>query len=174
MSTRRRSVATALAAAAAVTGTLLTTAPPAQAAPTHQCKATSHTLPLPAKPDVKVTIDLCVSYVGSSGSYRNYEAWVRSVRWDGTGFATGGKRLNEAYILVRIEHNDRPTSDTATEYIGAFINGKEAGVRRDFYDHADYNGKTRGWTADGILFADVADDGKGYLRRELSGTRAVS
>ncbi|MEV6781219.1 hypothetical protein [Streptomyces sp. NPDC051098] len=172
MPLNRRKTATALLAAVAATGSLLASAAPASAAPDWQCKATKKMLSLPNKPDVAVTVDICLAFTGSSGSYRGYEAYVRKVSWDGTGFATGGKRLNDAYVQVRAEHKDRAMKST-TERVDDYINGSEAGWRGAFYGAAKYWGTKRTFTADGALYADIADDGKGYIRYDLAGTRAV-
>ncbi|MFF3322135.1 hypothetical protein [Streptomyces sp. NPDC002889] len=162
---------TALSLTAALAGSGLITAGPAQAA-TSACKSTSSTIALPGKPDVKVTAKICVRLDQVTSGYRYYEAWVDKVSWDGTGFYTGGQRFNSIYVRVRLEHYGT-SKDHADEYVTSQINDSEAGSYGAFYDSATVRTTSTNWTADGTIYADVADDGKGHLKYGLAGTATV-
>ncbi|MEV6397343.1 hypothetical protein AB0M39_21650 [Streptomyces sp. NPDC051907] len=183
MSATRRSAVTALLAATAVTGTILATAAPAQAAPATQCSTTSKTFNLPQKPDVKVTATICLKRAGVSGGYRYYRAWLSKVSWDGTSFYTGGRRFNSIDFLSRAEHGRTAVDNCSPSVcemnsLADAINNAENGTKTFRGDAGGYGvafvkTKATNWTADATAWFDIADDGKPEKKWELTGTRTV-
>jgi hypothetical protein len=178
----RRTTVTALVAAA-VTGTLLSTAAPAQAAPAKQCSTTSKSFRLPSKPDVRVSATLCIQRTSVSGGYRYYKAWLSKVSWDGTSSFIGGTRFNHIDVLARAEHGRTHAKNCSygiCEYnhLTTLINNREKGSKTFSSGGGGYGiafVKTRAtiWTADATATFDIANDGIPTRKWELSGTRAV-
>ncbi|MGW1496418.1 hypothetical protein [Streptomyces sp. NPDC002402] len=185
MSATRRSAATALMAAAAVSGTLLATAAPAQAAvPAKQCKTSTKMFALPGKPDVKVSATICIQRLGYWGGLRHYKAWLSKVSWDGTSsWYIGGDRFNDIHFLPRAQHGRTVVKNCGygiceENYLTTEINNREKGSKT-FKSGADGFGivwvhtKAKNWLADATAWYDIADDGKPTKTWDLSATRAV-
>ncbi|MGW0778312.1 hypothetical protein ACWGI0_28165 [Streptomyces sp. NPDC054802] len=179
----RRTTVTALMAAAAVTGTLMSTAAPAHAATAKQCSTTSKSFNLPGKPDVRVSATLCIQRTGVFGGYRYYKAWLSKVTWNGTSSFIGGTRFNHIDVLVRAEHGRTRISNCAygiceRNYLTSMINDREKGSKTyssgaSGYGIAFVKTRATNWTADATASFDIANDGIPTRKWELRGTRTV-
>ncbi|MFF4699944.1 hypothetical protein [Streptomyces chattanoogensis] len=172
----------ASAMAASVIGGTVTLAGPAQAAsgPIH-CKWSTKSFSLPGKPDVDVSLSICIQHYKSAGGYRYYKAWLGRASWDG-GWFVGGKRFNGFRVDMRAEHGRtsrdkcRDDGNCNTHDLAAYINSDLDGVKSF---KSDGTGvvyvvtKTTGWKADATVTYDVADDGKGSRKWDLNDTAAV-
>jgi hypothetical protein len=179
MNTLRKTIAAA-AATSALLGTAVIVSTPAQAAAIQHCSTSSKTFALPGKPDVKVSVQLCVkrTYVESNG-YRHYRAWANKVTWDGTSWFVGGKRFNDFSILPRLEHGKTRIQDCDYGICGHLqmagqINQSEHGTYYPKVTVVDVKTKAKSWTADGFVDYDISDDGKPTKTWQLSGTSSVS
>lgn len=129
----KRTTASVLAASVALGGTIAM-AGTAQAATTTHCKTSSKNIVLPGKPDVKVRLNICVKYQGSSGGYRHYKAWLNKASWDGTSFFTGGKRFNGFSVLMYAQSGAITRKNCSygiceQREISSQINGSEKGSK---------------------------------------------
>ncbi|MFD4589076.1 hypothetical protein [Streptomyces sp. NPDC058434] len=183
MSKTSRTLALILGAAA-LAGSALVTAAPAQAAtPAKQCKTTTKTFALPSKPDVKVSATICMQRTAISGGYRYYETWLSSISWDGTSSFIGGKRFNGLSVQSRAKHGKTVVKNCSygtceERSIASYINNAERGSKSFARGAAGYGvvfvkTKAPNWTGDATAFFDVADDGIPTKKWELTGTRAV-
>jgi hypothetical protein len=137
------------------------------------CRSTVRSFSLPSKPDVRLTVRICVRGRASSTGTRWYDAWVDRVWWDGSAFYLGsGKRFNDLFVRVWLRRDGAPR-DAADERITEPVNEQEAGSYAAFYGAASVRSARGGWRAGGAVFAEVADDGRGYLVRRLRPTAAV-
>ncbi|WP_329155822.1 hypothetical protein OIU91_41300 (plasmid) [Streptomyces sp. NBC_01456] len=179
-----RTVAASAIAAAVAIGGSVTLAAPAQAAATTHCKTSSKNFDLPGKPDVKVSLNICIKYTGSSGGYRHYKAWVNKASWEGNSFYIGGKRFNDFSILMRAEHGSTKVENCnygicEERSVSGEINDSNSGSKTfatgaSGYGEAYVKTKSKNWTADATAYVDIADDGKGSKAWGLTGTSAVS
>ena len=180
MSLNVRTSATALLATAAVTGCLLATAAPAQAAPTTQCRTSTKTSALPGKPDVKVSATVCIKRT-KAGTNRAYTVWLSKVSWDGTSGFIGGKRFNSLDFLARAKHGrtviDNCSSNICEERnVTSEISDREKGSKT--FQPGDYgavyiSAKVPNWVGDGLITYDVADDGKPTKEWDIADTRPL-
>ena len=180
MSLKLRTSATAILATAAVTGCLLATAVPAQAAPTTQCRTSTKTFALPGKPDVKVSGTVCIKRT-KAGTRRAYTVWLSKVSWDGTSSFVGGKRFNDISFLARAKHGrtviDNCSSNTCSERnVTSEINDREKGSKT--FQPGDHgavyiSAKVPNWVGDGLFTFDVADDGKPLKVWDIADTRPL-
>lgn len=163
--TARRAVVATFTAAVAAAGILGVAATPANAAT--QCYPNSKSYDLPGKPDVTVTVQMCVQ---SSGSSRRAYA---KIDWDGNLGYIGGKRFNSFVVSVRLEKNDSIKTVTSCDYTSN-INAN--------YSSSDHfctgpwlaSSSTGGWSGDGKVLADIADDGNGTYTWDLHGSALIS
>ncbi|MFC9755166.1 hypothetical protein [Streptomyces sp. NPDC056921] len=183
MLTLKRSTASVLAAFVALGGTLALTGT-AHAATTTHCKTSTKTIALPGKPDVKVSLNICVKYTGSSGGYRHYKAWLNKASWDGTSWFTGGKRFNDFSVLMYAQSGSTTKKNCSygiceQREISTQINGSEKGSKTyptgaSGFGEVYVTTKKKNWTADATAYYDIADDGKNGKSWNLAGTAAVS
>ncbi|GGY07613.1 hypothetical protein [Streptomyces minutiscleroticus] len=180
MRVSRSIAASALAAAVAAGG--LAVATPAQAATT-SCKTSSKSFNLPGKPDVKVSLKICIRYTGTSGGYRHYTAWLSKASWDGTSFYTGGYRFNDFYIKMRAEHGSTVRTNctygtcevrSLRSELDTEKGSKTFSSGASGYSNVYVSTKTKKWTADATVTYDIADDGKGNKTWGLAGTKAIT
>jgi hypothetical protein len=179
-----RSAAACTIAAAVTLGGTLALAAPAQAAGTTQCKTSSKSFPLPGKPDVRVNLNICIQYTGSSGGYRYYKAWLNKASWDGTSWYTGGKRFNHFSVLMYAQSGSTTVKNCSygiceQRDVSSAINNSERGSQTyssgaSGYGIAYVKTKKRYWTADATAYYDIADDGKPTASWGLGGTASVS
>ncbi|MFD7898955.1 hypothetical protein [Streptomyces sp. NPDC059743] len=179
-----RAAAVSALTASTILGGSLALAGPAQAATTTHCKTSTKSFNLPGKPDVKVSVNICIKYTGSSGGYRYYKAWVNKASWTGNSFYTGGKRFNDFSILMRAEHGSTKVENCSygiceERTISGEVNNSNSGSKTfatgaSGYGEAYVKTKNKSWTADATAYVDIADDGKGAKAWGLSGTSAVS
>lgn len=179
-----RRAATAVTAGALLFGGVVATSGYAEAASSTQCKTSTKSFNLPSKPDVKVSINICIRYNGTSGGYRHYQAWVNKASWDGTSFYTGGERFNGFSIQMRAEHGSTTVKNCSYDIceerdISSEINNSEHGSKTypsgaSGYGIAYVKTKKKTWTADATAYYDIADDGKPTKSWGLAGTSAVS
>jgi hypothetical protein len=165
-----------LVTVAVCTATLLTGVPapsPAWAAAT-ACRSTARAFSLPSKPDVTVKVRICTRRRASStGRWWWCDAWVDRVSWDGSSFYLGsGKRFNDLFVRVWLRRGGLP-GDHVDERITDPVNEQEAGTAAGFYGAASVRSGRGGWRAGGAVFAEVADDGRGYLVGRLASTGRV-
>ena len=179
----RRALTSATAGALLFAGAVATSGTAAAATDTH-CKTSSKSFDLPGKPDVKVSLTICVRYNGTSGGYRHYQAWFSKASWDGTSFFTGGKRFNDFSVLQLAQHGRTTVKDCAYgtclwRSVSSEINNSEHGSKTYPSDARGYGiayvkTKSKNWTADAVVDYDIADDGKPGKTWNLAGTAAVS
>jgi hypothetical protein len=160
-----RRVAVGLCAAALATaGTMGISAGPASAATA--CYPNTKTIALPGKPDVKVTVDTCVQ---SDGDY--YRPYVK-IRWDGTSGFIGGTRFNSFAVSYRLERYDSTKTVFSCDKTSA-INGHESGSTACYGYRWHHSTDSGGWTADGKVLYDVANDGNSTYTWQLHGSPAI-
>jgi hypothetical protein len=176
-----RRMATAATTGALLFGGAVATAGNAQAAPTTQCKTSTKSFDLPGKPDVTVSVKICIQYTGTSSGYRDYSAWVSKASWDGTSSFIGGTRFNSFSIHMRAEHGSTKVTNCSNDIcenrdISSEINGSEKGSKTftNGYGMVYVKTKKKTWTADGYAYPDIASDGKSGKTWELNGTASVS
>ncbi|MFJ8752071.1 hypothetical protein ACIREO_22480 [Streptomyces sp. NPDC102441] len=179
-----RTVAASAVAATVALGGAIALAAPAQAAPTTQCKTSTKSFNLPGKPDVKVSLNICTKYTGSSGGYRHYRAWLNKASWDGTSWYTGGDRFNGFSILMYAKSGSTTKKNCSygiceQREISTEINNSESGSKTyrtgaSGYGEVYVTTKQKNWSADATAYYDISDDGKNGAAWNLAGTAAVS
>ncbi|GAA1610851.1 MULTISPECIES: hypothetical protein [Kribbella] len=160
----KRLATTALAAAVAFIGITVLGVSPASA--TTACHTNTRNVSLPGKPDVKFTVQLCVS---GSGTYRHAQAYFS---WSGSYGLIGGTRFNMVWLDVRLERYDAEKT-YASSYYTASVDAQYSG---SVSIGATETGSlpSGGWTADGTLQYDVTDDGNSPYTWELYGSPVIS
>ena len=150
----------------------ITAATPAQAATasTH-CAWTTKKFDLPGlQPNIKVEVDICIHREPKAGSYYTYDVYLNEVKWSAfPGFSH--KRFNFFDVNLRGEHG---TWHEATTYYPN-LNGPASG-EQTYYDGDGsqfVSSAATGWTADGYVAYDIANDGRGSAHWQLHGTASV-
>lgn len=160
----RRTVAATFAAVVAA-GIVGVAATPASAA--SGCYPNSKSYDLPGKPDVTVTVQMCVQ---SSGNSRRTYA---KIGWDGNLGYIGGKRFNSYVLSIRLEKNDAIKTVTSCDFTSNINNNYSS---EDHFCYGPWlsSSSSGGWTGDGKALADVADDGNGTYTWDLHGSPVIS
>ncbi|MGZ0148697.1 hypothetical protein ACXJJ3_16610 [Kribbella sp. WER1] len=160
----KRLGSTALAASVAFAAVTTLGVTPASAATA--CRTNVKSVSLPGKPDVKFTVQLCVS---GSGTYRHAQA---KLSWTGNYGFIGGTRFNLVYLGLRLEQHDAERASTSSYYT-ASIDAQYSG---SVTIGATKTGSLSagGWSADGFLQYDVTDDGRSGYTWELYGSPLIS
>lgn len=160
-----KSLGTAVVAGSlALAGAATVGVAPASAAT--ECRTNTRSLNLPGKPDVKLSVKLCVS---GSGTYRTAMAYFS---WSGNLGYIGGTRLNMLWVSIRLERNDGEQSYDSSYYTGS-VNAQ--------YSGSVSLGTTKsgtlpsgGWSADSTVQYDITDDGLSPTTWELTGSPLIS
>lgn len=156
---------TALGAVALTTAALVAgLGTPAQAAMTHQCHSNEKSISLPGKPDASITIDLCVWRDGGS-----YQA-TADVSW-GSWAGMPGNAFDNFDVQVRLERYDK-SKRTYTGDLTYYINATWSDTFR--LSTGWVKGSPKGWSADGTVFYDVNNDGRGGKKWDLHGSPQIS
>lgn len=159
---------TLLAAAAATTALVMVTATPAQAVSAQA--ATTKTIALPKKPDVKITITL--------GVWRPAAGEVSTdahVSWEGTKWWIGGKRFNSIILDLQLKKGSTIVARASCN-LTTVINDHEDGyvycpvIRKLNLPQSD----SRVWSTDGTVAYDTASDGQGTYKWNLTATPKIA
>ncbi|MFJ8744699.1 hypothetical protein ACIRL2_35650 [Embleya sp. NPDC127516] len=134
-------------------------APTAEAA--SQCQKNTRRFDIPWASDVSVTIQLCVN--GTASSRRA----VATVTWD-RGDANGASPFEKFDVFVRLERNDVSKS-TRHGDIDFKINGSDWGATA-IASGAVVPQPRGGWTADGVVYYNINNDGEGQKTWSLTGS----
>ncbi|MFE0516702.1 hypothetical protein [Streptomyces sp. NPDC058964] len=169
-----RSTTRSLGAAGVIAALAVAVAASPASAATYATKSSSTPyIPLPGKPDVKITAELRVQLTDTApGGYRWYSADMIHLSWDGSSFFTGGKRFNDVYVHLQLKHGGKVKA-VSDENITYDLNHSEQDSKYVNSNDAEIRTKSTYWQADAVIYADVADDGKGYLKYDLKATPTI-
>lgn len=148
-------------------------ATPAQAATTTHCAWTTKMFNLPGKPDMKIELDICIHREPESGGWYTYDVFLNEAKWDALPIFPG-KRFNHFTVYLRGEHGATRHSNGQPYYLN--FNESASGSRDYYYTDGGVQFLSTigtGWTADGYVSYDVANDGKPAATWQLNGTASV-
>lgn len=139
---------------------------PAAHADTVKCSKNVKKFNLPDKPDVTVTVNLCIKRSSSNGRITAYA----SMKWDGSW--PRGTRFNDFDFLLLLERYD-VTKERFTFPMDTAINSTTDGTRN--FVPGLYRDRTArgGWSADGVITYDIAGDGDGNKLWILTGSPVI-
>ncbi|MGA5167962.1 MULTISPECIES: hypothetical protein [Streptomyces] len=157
---------TALVATAVSLSAALALATPASAAPAAQCSSWQREeIDTIGASNLIVQVKLCVRRTASNAITAEAET-----RWTGGGggFSTG---LDKFSIQVRLERNDATVKSASANYTGHMNNYPESA--RKLITPSHYSSVPGGWTADGVVTYDIANDGAGEKTWQLGGSPSI-
>lgn len=142
------------------------TAPAAQAA-VQECYENSKTFDLPHKPDVTVRINLCVERDGGTVRAKAHSTWA------GTAQFIGGTRFNDFDLEVRLERYDVIKASRVVD-LKSRINSYNVASANNTPVFSLQDRPAGGWSTDGVVTFDIADDGLGDQYWNLHGSPVIS